>query len=171
MNYFTLFSLPEQYDINVDMLRQRYELLQRVTHPDKYASASDQEKRMYMQKNAEVNDGFHVLNSPVLRGEHLLSVRNIPLANEQDTIGDTDFLMQQMELREELASAQTVEDFLRLERSVSEMHADYIDRINLLLHANEEDKSKQAGIELSKLKFLIKLASEVKSNKQFAKKS
>lgn len=171
MNYFTLFSMPEQFDISIEVLKQRYELLQRLTHPDKYANASEQEKRIYMQKNAQVNDGYHVLSSPVLRGEHLLSIRDIPLANEQDTIGDTEFLMQQMELREELASVNTEEELIALDSSVMTLQADYIDSINTLLNENTKEKSLQAGIELSKLKFLIKLASEVKARKHVIKKS
>ena len=171
MNYFTLFSMPEQFDISIEVLKQRYELLQRVTHPDKYASASGQEKRIYMQKNAQVNDGYHVLSSPVLRGEHLLLIRDIPLANEQDTIGDTEFLMQQMDLREELASANSKEELNALENSVMALQADFIDSINKLLHENTQEKGLQAGIELSKLKFLIKLASEVKARQHIIKKS
>lgn len=171
MNYFTLFSMPEQFDISIDVLKQRYELLQRVTHPDKYASASEQEKRIYMQKNAQVNDGYHVLSSPVLRGEHLLLIREIPLANEQDTIGDTEFLMQQMDLREELAHANTIDGLNALESSVTESQAKYIECISELLQENTKEQSLRAGIELSKLKFLIKLASEIKTRKHTIKKS
>lgn len=167
MNYFSLFSLPEQYEVDLTLLRQRYETLQRLTHPDKYVSASEQEKRMYMQKNTQVNDGWHVLQSPVLRGEHLITVRGTELPSEQETIGDTDFLMQQMELRETLASAEDKTAFEALEREILEMHADYIDNITLLLGKQDQQSNIQAGIELSKLKFLIKLASEVKSRKQF----
>lgn len=71
MNYFSLFDIDEQYQINLVSLEQRYKTLQRLTHPDRFANAAEQEQRMYMQKNAQINDGFHVLSDMVLRGEHL----------------------------------------------------------------------------------------------------
>ena len=166
MNYFALFSLPEQYGIDLEALEQRYQLLQRMTHPDKFASASEQEKRMYMQKNAQVNDGFHVLRSDVLRGEHLLEIRGTELANEQETIGDTAFLMQQMELRESLASMSSDADFERFNREISEMLDDYIQRISLHISKNDANENKLAAIELNKLKFLKKLADEAKQRQR-----
>lgn len=162
MNYFALFNLPEEYSLNTELLEQRYQLLQRMTHPDKFASASVQEKRIYMQKNAEVNDGFRVLGSDVLRGEHLLSVRGTKLASEQETIGDTSFLMQQMDLRESLAGASSRADIEVLSREISEMLTDSISIVSSHISKNASNENSLAAIELNKLKFLKKLAEEIK---------
>ncbi|MGB3724317.1 MAG: Fe-S protein assembly co-chaperone HscB [Glaciecola sp.] len=167
MNFFVLFSLPEEYLIDDILLRQRYETLQRLTHPDKYANNSAQEKRMYMQKNAQVNDGYHVLSSPVERGLHLLALREVDLPSEQETIGDNAFLMEQMELREALAEAETETDFVSVERQLSAMQADYTDSAALLLAENVDEKNIQAAVVLNKLRFVLKLAQEVKRQKQY----
>ena len=166
MNYFSLFSLTENFVIDQTLLDQRYQLLQKITHPDKHASASDQQKRLYMQKNAQVNDGYHVLCDLVSRGEHLLEVRGLELASEQETIGDTAFLMQQMDLRESLASVDSPESCEALLREITEMLADYTDRISLLLQAENDDENKLAAIELNKLKFLQKLETEAKQTQR-----
>jgi len=166
MNYFSLFDVPEQYQLDLNSVEQRYRTLQRLTHPDRFASAGDQEKRMYMQKNAQVNDGFHVLKDIVKRGEHLLEVREVALPSEQETIGDTAFLMEQMELRESLGNAGSLEEIMALISSISDSTAEYVERIDKLLASNTQEDNQQAGIELSKLKFLKKIAAEAKTREQ-----
>lgn len=166
MNYFSLFDIAQQYQLDLDSLAQRYRVLQRLTHPDKHASASDQEKRMYMQKNAQINDGFRVLSDMVARGEHLLELRGVELPSEQETIGDIEFLMEQMELRESLASASNLAEVQSLIDSISESITTYIEHISKLLANNTESDNHSAGLELSKLKFLKKIAAEAKARAQ-----
>jgi molecular chaperone HscB len=163
MNYFSLFDIPEQYQINALALEQRYKILQRLTHPDRYVSASDQEKRMSMQKNSQINDGYHVLQDMVLRGEHLLEVRGLELPSEQSTIGDTGFLMVQMDLREDLASAHDAAQFAALNHTISDSITDYVERITQYLETTLEADNHAAALELRKLKFLKKLAAEAKA--------
>jgi len=166
MNYFKLLNLPESYSLDKNVLAQRYELLQRMTHPDKFASASEQEKSVYLQKNADVNEAERVLSSDVMRGEHLLDVRGAELASDQDTISDSDFLTQQMDLRERLASASNEAEIEALNRDIGELRADYVDRIIMRMNANNSDGNRKAAIELNKLKFVIKLSEEVKQRKR-----
>ncbi len=162
MNYFSLFDIKEQYDIDIDTLEQRYQLLQRMTHPDKFANASEQKKRMNMQKNTQVNDGYFILKDPVARGEHLLSVRGVELKSEQATIGDGEFLVKQMEMREELAKANTKATVEQLRRSVDEEIADYKDRIAIIFYQHQAEKSKHAANELLKLKLLCEFSNDCK---------
>jgi molecular chaperone HscB len=164
MNYFALFELPEQFDIDIDVLNQRFRALQSLTHPDRFAGASEQEKRMYMQKNAQINDAYYILSDQISRGEHLIELRDTQLPGEQETIGDTAFLMEQMELREELASANSAAAYEQLSRTISDMTADYVDRVNLLLTQNTQQANHEAGVELSKMKFMRKLAIETKES-------
>ena len=45
-NYFELFDLPTSYDVDISELSTRYRMLQAAVHPDKFANASDLEKRL-----------------------------------------------------------------------------------------------------------------------------
>ncbi len=101
-NHFELFGLPASFDIDTDELAVRYRELQRRVHPDKFANASDQDRRLSLQMTALINEGFHTLKDPVRRGRYLLSLRGIDLGDETDTTMDPAFLLEQMELREEL---------------------------------------------------------------------
>ena len=112
MNFFTLFDLPEALDVDKAKLSATYQMLQQLTHPDKFSTGSDQEKRIALQKNSQVNDGYSVLKDPLARAQHLLSLRGVDIKDEQHTMQDTAFLMQQMEWREALEDAQNDEDAL-----------------------------------------------------------
>ena len=161
MNYFELYNLPAQFEIDLDKLKQHYQTLQKLTHPDRFASASEQQKRMYLTKNAQVNDAYSVLRSPVSRGEHLLALRGLELASEQDTVGDVNFLMQQMEWREALEEANSVDALASLASENSQEIETQKASISVLLEKNTARDNEQAADELRKMKFMLKLASEI----------
>jgi len=104
-NYFELFGLPVGYIIDNEQLTARYRELQRVLHPDRYAGASEQERRLSMQGTTRINEAFRTLKDPLLRGRYLLSLHGIDLDAHAETTQDAAFLMEQIELREELEEA------------------------------------------------------------------
>jgi molecular chaperone HscB len=165
MNYFELFNIPVSFDLDLSVLPQTYQQLQRLTHPDKFASGSEQQKLVAIQKNAQVNDAYSVLKSPLSRAEYLLSLRGIDLQHEQQTIKDTAFLMQQMEWREELAEiAEQTEPLSALESLQDEINqtikSDLI-KLGHLLESDQKIAEKNAADIIRQLKFLYKILSEI----------
>jgi molecular chaperone HscB len=103
-NYFELFGLPQTYQVDPTALAERYRELQRVIHPDRFAHASDREKRLSMQGAAHINQAYQTLKDPIGRARYLLSLHGIDIEGQSRTHRDPEFLMEQMELREELES-------------------------------------------------------------------
>lgn len=101
-NYFDVFDLPVSFDVNKELLAQRYRDLQRTVHPDRYVSSSDRERRLAMQKATQINEAFQTLKNPIARGHYLLQLHGTQI-NEQEPNLDNKFLIEQIELREELA--------------------------------------------------------------------
>ncbi len=101
-NYFSLLGLPVSFIIDKQTLNNNYHELQRSVHPDKFANASAQQRRLSVQKAAQINDALQTLKSPTQRSIYLLSLYGIELADHNNSI-DPAFLMQQMELRESLS--------------------------------------------------------------------
>lgn len=100
-DFFSLFGIPVSFEINIPELTSRYREMQRTVHPDKFANASDAERRVSMQMAARVNEGYQVLKDPLARSRYLLELRGIPV-NDAESSLDNLFLMEQMELREQL---------------------------------------------------------------------
>jgi molecular chaperone HscB len=163
MNYFELYNLPEQFAIDLIKLKEHYQTLQKLTHPDRFATASEQQKRLYLTKNSQVNDAYSVLKSPVTRGEHLLIVRGVELPSEQDTVGDVEFLMDQMEWRESLEDAGTEEALEKLVTDNFDVLVAQEKVICELLSPNRDEDNQAAAQELAKMKFMLKLANEIET--------
>ena len=109
-NHFELFGLPVDFIVDGDALAERYRELQRVVHPDRYASASDQEQRLALQQATQVNEAYETLKDPVKRAQYLLGLKGIDMDAQQETTRDTAFLMEQLQLREELENARNADD-------------------------------------------------------------
>lgn len=100
-NYFTLFDLPSELPVDVRVLKQRYQLLQKQYHPDQFAHLSEQERHCAVKKSADINHAYQVLKHPLHSVEYFLSLQGIEVKTEQ-TLHDLTFLEKQLALREEL---------------------------------------------------------------------
>ena len=109
-NYFELFGLPVTYEVDPAGLGQRYRELQRRFHPDRFASATEAERRLSVQMTAQINAAYQTLRDAVARGRYLLSLAGVETGEESDTRMDPGFLMEQMELREALDEARLAGD-------------------------------------------------------------
>ncbi|NLR74916.1 Fe-S protein assembly co-chaperone HscB [Leeia aquatica] len=113
--HFSLFGLPEQQQLNLAPLEQAYRAVQAQVHPDRHALATDAEKRRALEWATLANQGYHILKHPLSRAIYLLSLRGVDPELESNTAMPRDFLMQQMEWREQLEDAARQRDVAALE--------------------------------------------------------
>lgn len=167
MDYFTLFNLPQAYEVDLTSLAPRYQELQRQYHPDRFSTASESEQLQAIQKTATINDAYQTLKHPLKRAEYLLRLHGIDVQNEQCTMHDTAFLMEQLELREQLDNiAQGVkrqdadaEDKLSLfSRQVKAMTKEKNSALNAAFSSNNWDGAADIA---RKLRFLDKLRQQI----------
>ncbi len=111
-NYFELFGLQTNFDIDSADLRRAQQRLQSTYHPDRFAAASDQEKRLSVQMASLINQAYQTLRDPVKRSRYLLEIRGVDLPDDSQTTSDHAFLMEQIELREAIDAARQAEDAL-----------------------------------------------------------
>ncbi|VVD92544.1 Fe-S protein assembly co-chaperone HscB [Pandoraea anhela] len=104
-NYFTLFDLPQGFALDNDALEAAYRAVQSRVHPDRFASASEAERRVAMQWAAQANAAYRTLRDPLQRATYLLTLQGIDVGAENNTAMAPDFLMQQMEWREAIDDA------------------------------------------------------------------
>lgn len=159
-NYFQLFNLPEQYFLDESALRGVYRELQRKTHPDKFADASKQEQLLAVQYAATINDAYDVLTSPLKRAMYMLTLRGVDL-DEQGGSMDPAFLMEQMELREELEQAVHATDPEAELEKVSEHLESELNALQGTFNAQIGGDLSGAEETVKKMQFLVKLESEV----------
>lgn len=154
-NHFELFGLPVAFELDRGKLDARYRELQRQVHPDRFASAGDQERRISMQQAARLNEAYQVLKDPLRRGRYLLELRGQDFDDQQQSLRDTGFLMEQMELREELEAVAEASDPLAV-------LAGFIDRVRASFRALQDELAaclagRDAGVPEGALALLLKM--------------
>jgi len=126
-DHFQRFGMPRSFDVDLAVLDSRYRDLQRTVHPDRFASAGEQERRLSMQEATAINEGYQTLKDPLKRGRYLLELSGYSLENEPHTTRDTAFLMEQMELREALGEVPGSSDpFAALDSIMDRIAADIV---------------------------------------------
>lgn len=164
MRFFELFDLPVQFSVDTNLLVERFRTIQKQVHPDKFASASDQQKLLAVQQASEINDAYETLKNPLTRAEYMVSEHGFDVRHEQETIKDGMFLMQQMELREELEDAEHASDpetaLDDLYDDIKRLTDEYTDEFVVKFEA---EQYKEAAMAVKKLRFIYKLKEETQA--------
>lgn len=162
-NYFELFNLPAQFDIDLKVLDVNYRKIQSEVHPDRFVTASPAEKLRSMQIATLANEAYQALRSPAARGRYLLQLQGIETLEGSNTAMSSAFLMQQMEWREAVEDAKAAQDIARLEALLDEMQGE-TKRLAQLLHASLDTQpdQKKAAEAVRELAFIDKVKSDIK---------
>lgn len=164
-DYFALFGLSPSYELDLSVLTERHRALQRTVHPDKFAAGSDRERLLAVQRAALINEAFETLSSPIRRAHYLLTQAGWVRQGEHVTLKDPAFLMEQMELREEL-------DEIKFEANPEASLAQFSERVGQAVDATVTEIAVQFRVggnealakaehAVSKLQFFEKLQDEV----------
>jgi molecular chaperone HscB len=166
-NYFELFGLPVEYVVDAEQLAAHYRELQKSVHPDRFANATEQERRLSMQGAVRINEAHETLKDPILRARYLLQLNGIEIDNQIETTHDAVFLMEQLELREALEASRqqpdpyaVIADFLlEVNRRINAL----IGQMALQFESATPEQLAAARENLLKMQFLKKLRYDAES--------
>ena len=118
-----------------------------------------------MQKTTQLNDAFAVLKHPVRRAQYLLELKTGIDARKEVTVKDPMFLMQQLELREQLETIiehKNTADLIKFSDNIESM-AD--NQRNELAQEFEQDEWDAQSIQTAiyKLQFLYKTLADIEA--------
>lgn len=170
--HFELFDLPVSFEIDTQEINQRYRQLQKTVHPDRFVNASDRERRLSVEKAAQINDAFQVLKSPQQRARYMLELEGVVFDDEKDTAMDPAFLMEQIELREGLAELTASNDPLSklndIMRDIKQRTSAVVDSLETILKQSPLDEAKKVEAKqwVQKLRFLTKLQREAEEQEE-----
>jgi len=163
-NHFELFSLPVSFDIELKKLASNFRSLQQSVHPDRFANASAQEKRLSVQRAAQINEAHQVLKSPQRRARYILELQGVVFDDQTNPVMDPMFLMQQMELRETLSDVKSKADpeseLDKILSSLKMAEKDILQKLTEQLNKPETADLEKSSQLMHELQFLDKLQSE-----------
>ena len=158
-NHFELFGLPPRYRLDEASLAHAYRALQGAVHPDRYAGATDTEKRLALQASARVNEAYRTLRDPVARAEYLLSLRDADA--ETDTRLPVAFLTRQLERREAAEEASAERDVRALAKLIEEVRVEAADLAADVARLLDADAIDAARMRLREWRFLVKVGDDL----------
>ena len=106
---FELFELPRRFDQDRAAVDARWRDLQADVHPDRHAAQGAAAQRTALQWSVRVNEAYQRLKDPLRRAAYLCELHGVPVETENNTAMPTAFLVQQMEWREALDEARTLD--------------------------------------------------------------
>ena len=166
-NYFELFGLAEKYMIDADTLAASYQKLQSEFHPDRFINAGDQARRIAMQATTFINQAHDTLRSEQSRARYLLQLQGVQFDADQDNTQDMDFLMAQMNLREQIENVDQCDE--PLDR-LDELAVEAREQKNQLMQAYQRQYAAQAWAEAKdtvlKMQFFTRLQQQINTKQE-----
>ena len=129
-NYFELFDLETSFFIDEAVLKRSYQVEISRFHPDNFVTKSESEKLQALQNTSLLNLAYTSLKTPLNRATYLLKMEGLDPFDERDTVMNQDFLLSQIDLREELEVIEEDRDSLGLES--------FMERVDLHIEENTE---------------------------------
>lgn len=159
-SYFKLFGLPQQFNLDLSKLEAAYLTVQQQVHPDRHATADDAQKRVALQLATLANTAYQTLRHPLKRGFYLCELEGLDPQLETNTVMPSDFLIQQMEWREEKdESGENIVALERLLKNVQQTKKEYLREVAQLF-----DEAHDSTAALEKLRatlFIERFESEL----------
>ncbi len=160
-NYFELLGLPTQFEVDLTLLDQHYRTLQSEVHPDRFVTASANDRMQSMQVATQANEAYQTLKNTTARARYLLQLNGIETLEESNTAMPTDFLMLQMEWREAIDDANSAKDISALDHLLSEIRQMAKSLSQSLSRQFSEKAYPLASESVRKLSFIDKITADI----------
>jgi molecular chaperone HscB len=118
---FAMLGLPPRFDLETQAIETRFRERSRELHPDRFANAPAAERAQALIKARALNDAYQVVRRPQRRAEALLERAGLSIGDHEKL--DPAFLMEILELREELAEARAAGKLDEVQRLCAIMQA------------------------------------------------
>ncbi len=162
MNYFELFEIPVSLKVDKGRLALKYFELQKKYHPDFYTHASEAEKAAVLDTSSLVNRAFKTFQNTDETLKYVLLQKGLMQEDEKYEL-PPDFLMEMMELNEELTDNGSVPD-----ESLAAIENDLYEKVSTIIENYAEGvTSKEAMLQVKdyyyKKKYLQRIRERIRN--------
>jgi len=158
---FELFAVPATFAQDRAALDARWKELQREAHPDRFAAQGAAAQRVAMQWSVRINEAYQRLKNPIKRATYLCELNGAPINAENNTAMPSDFLMQQIEWREELDEASDADALDKLRAEVEAGRARALSSLDWLIDGKSDYPA--AARQVRALMFIERFAEDIET--------
>jgi molecular chaperone HscB len=131
-DYFAILGVPARYSVDLAAAEAAFKQLSRQVHPDRFATSDPRARRASLARTVQLNEAWRTLKDPLLRAEYMLRRAGVDIG-EGGKSGDDDgdatmevapppaFLMEILELHDELGGARRAGDEVKVALMTGEM--------------------------------------------------
>ncbi|HVE60256.1 MAG TPA: Fe-S protein assembly co-chaperone HscB [Chitinophagaceae bacterium] len=141
MYFFELFNLPPQLTINKTLLRKKYFELSKKYHPDYYANTNDADQHQVLEDAALLNKAYKTLSNKDETIKYVLKEKGL-LEDDEKYQLENSFLMQMLEINEELSETDFANDEIaskRLSEKLGELQNEIYAPVKNIVENYQED--------------------------------
>ncbi len=156
---FELFGVPQRFAQERSALDARWKELQREAHPDRFAAQGAAAQRVAMQWSVRINEAYQRLKDPQRRAAYLCELHGAPIRAEDNTAMPAEFLVQQMQWREDLEDATSAAAVDALAFEVQQARSATLERCAELLDTHSDFAG--AAQQVRALMFIARFAQDI----------
>ncbi|KAL5739856.1 hypothetical protein ACOSP7_028751 [Xanthoceras sorbifolium] len=104
VDYFQIYGLDKNYEIDDENLEGKYKDWQKKLHPDLVHSKSQREREYAAEQSARVIEAYRTLTNQLSRAIYIMKLEGIDV-NEEETVSEPKLLTEIMEIREAVEDA------------------------------------------------------------------
>lgn len=117
MNYFELYGFPVLMKVDSNEVKKKFYELSRQHHPDFHVNSSENMQADALETSADINKAYKVFLNPDDTIKYVLQLKDLVHDEEKYEL-DPEFLMEVMDINEELMELETSTDNEALERTL-----------------------------------------------------
>lgn len=115
MNYFELYQIPISFQPNKALVKEKYFALSRKYHPDFFGNETEADQSQALEISSSINKAFKVFSNLDSTIKYILELKGLIEEEEKYQLPNS-FLMEMMELNEELMEAKMNEEKEEIEK-------------------------------------------------------
>ena len=148
MNLFQLYELPVSFCPDRTKVKQQYFFLSRKYHPDFFGDATTAEQEDVLEKSSLINKAYKTFNNQDETIKYVLQLKGL-LENEEKYALPNDFLMEMLELNEELIDAKMKEDevsITKVKQAIHHFQQSIYEPVKEIIESDLENDTRQEGL-------------------------
>jgi molecular chaperone HscB len=169
-DHFQVLGLAPGYAVDLAAVEAAYKQVSRLVHPDRFATADPRARRASLARTVQLNEAWRTLRDPVRRAEYLLRRAGVDVgSHDGDKKVPPVFLMEILELHEELKEAQRAGDAVKvaaLTGSMRQRAADTMKTIAAGLEDGTPGRLDEAAHALIALRYYNRFLDEIAAHEE-----
>ncbi|XP_005110339.1 iron-sulfur cluster co-chaperone protein HscB [Aplysia californica] len=147
LTFFDLMQMEPSFDVDLIELGKTFRETQKKLHPDKFSIKSKEEQMLAEQQSSLLNKAYNTLQKSLSRALYILELQGITIS-ESDNFTDPEFLMEVMDVNEQISNANSISDVNELNSINDGKIEECITEISALFRENRLSDAKNATMKL-----------------------